>query len=587
MSDAAKPVLAEALDVCRRAFTAVILFSLGINLLMLTAPLYMLQTYDRVLTSRSIETLVLLTAMALFALLVYAILEAVRGHILAKIGTWLDRRLGGPLLTGSVAFALRANREPSVQALRDLGTFRTFLAGPAIFPLLDAPWTPIFLAILFLVHPAIGWLALGGALLLFALAVATELVGRRTLAQAGQISIKALNRAEAVVRNADAITAMGMMPNLVARWHRDNSQALDLQERASLASGALSAASKFLRIVLQIAILAVGAWYVIGGEMTPGAMIAGSILMSRALAPVEQAIGSWKTMIQARDAYGRIKALLAAQPERGAAMSLPVPTGHLAVEGVAYAHGNTPEPLLKNIGFKLEAGEALGLIGPSASGKTTLARLLVGNLKPRLGHVRLDGVDVCAWNPDEVGPFIGYLPQNVELFGGSIKDNIARMGDPDPASVIGAARAAGVHDMILRFANGYDTEIGEGGAILSGGERQRIAFARAIYGDPRFVVLDEPNASLDRIGEEALVGAIDALKAKHITVVVIAHRPSILRHVDKILVLKDGQMQMFGPRDEILHKLIGPEPAATAPAPAFVASAGVAVPVGKPQSGRG
>lgn len=558
MAAQSNSMLKEALGICRNGFVVVVVFSLFINLLMLTAPLYMLQMFDRVLSSRSTDTLVLLTVIAVVALLVYAILEAVRGQVMIRIGSWLDRRLGGPILASSVSLSLRGAKEPSVQGLRDLSTYRTFLTGPAMFPLLDSPWTPIFVAIIFLLHPMLGWLSLAGAIVLFCLAIANDLLSQKLLARAGGVSIKALNQAEALVRNADAIEAMGMMPNLTARWHSDNSDMLALQGRASTLSGRITAASKFVRLLLQVGMLATGAWLVLAGEITPGVMIAGSILMARALAPVEQAIGSWRTMVSARSAYGRIKAQLAAAPPRGESMALPPPKGQLSVEGVIYAHTGASEPMLRGITFALEPGETLGLIGPSASGKTTLARLLVGNLKPRVGHVRLDGVDVADWDPEDLGQYIGYLPQDVELFSGTVKENIARMGEASPEAVIEATQTAGVHELVLRLAAGYDTEIGEAGAVLSGGERQRIAFARAVYGNPKFVVLDEPNASLDHAGEEAMLGAISKLRDQAVTLVVIAHRPSILRHVDKVLVLNEGAIQMFGPRDEVLSKVTGP-----------------------------
>ena len=556
---ATQPGLKDALNACRVGLVAVTLFSLCINLLMLTAPLYMLQMFDRVLVSRSTDTLILLTAIAGAALLVLAALEAVRSLVLVRISTWLDRQLGGVVLTGSIVATLRQGTSPSVQGLRDLSTFRTFLTGPGIFPIMDAPWTPIFLAVIFLLHPVLGWVALAGAILLFSLAVANELATGTLLARAGGASIKALHQAEAAVRNADVIEAMGMTPNLIGHWHRNNAEILDLQARASDRSGAITATSKFVRLSLQIGILGTGAWLVILGEATPGVMIASSILMGRALAPVEQAIGSWKTTIAARDAYRRVKRLLGEMPARGLTMPLPTPKGRLSVDGLTFVHLGADEPVLKALSFALEPGESLGLIGPTAAGKTTLARLLVGSLVSRSGHVRLDGMDVARWDPEDLGRHMGYLPQDVELFDGTVRQNIARMGEGDPDAVIAAARLAGVHEMILHLQNGYETEIGSDGAALSGGQRQRIALARAVYGEPKFVVLDEPNANLDNDGEEALVQTIDTLKQRGTTSVVIAHRPTILDRVDKVLVLRAGTAQMFGPRDEVIPKILGPE----------------------------
>ena len=558
MIDTRNPLLKDTLGACRGGFAAVTVFSLCINLLMLAAPLYMLQLFDRVLTSRSTDTLIMLTIVVGGAILALAALEAVRSHTMVRMSGWLDPQLSGAILSGSVVNTLRRSGDPSVQGLRDLQTFRTFATGPAIFPLLDAPWTPIFIVVIFLLHPVLGWVALGGAAFLFSLALANEFATRNPLARSGRASIKSLHDAEAAVRNADVIEAMGMLPNLIRRWHRKNAEMLSLQTLASHRSGGITAFSKFIRLSLQIGILGTGAWLVLLGETTAGAMIAASILMSRALAPVEQAIGSWKSAIAARGAYQRVKRLLGETPIRGKAMPLPAPRGLLSVEGVAFVYPGASEPVLRGISFGLEPGEALGLIGPSAVGKTTLARLLVGNLAPRVGHVRLDEADVAEWEPEDLGPHIGYLPQDVELFSGTVRDNIARMGEGDADAVIAAAQLAGVHEIALGLPQGYETEIGVDGAVLSGGQRQRIAFARAVYGEPKFIVLDEPNASLDHAGEEALLGAIGKLKERGVTLVVIAHRPSILRFVDKILVLRNGTVDVFGPRDEVIPNVTGP-----------------------------
>ena len=557
------PLLKRTLVACRGGFVAVGLFSFAINLLLLTIPLYMLQLFDRVLTSRSEDTLMALSIAAAGAILTLAALEAVRSFVMVRLSNWLDTRLGGEILGSSVIDGLARGGPASVQGLRDLQTFRGFLTGAAIFPFLDAPWTPIFIAVIFLFHPLLGWLSIGGATLLFALALLNEVATRDLLMLSGGASIKSLREAEAAVRNADVIEAMGMMPNVARRWSRENATMLALQARASQRSGGITAASRFVRLVLQIAMLGVGAWLVIHDEITPGAMIAGSILLGRALAPVEQAIGSWKSAVAARGAYQRMKSQLDAAMPRAESMPLPAPAGRLTVEGLAYAYPGASEPVLRGIDFTLEPGEALGLIGPTAVGKTTLARLAVGNLRPVAGHVRLDKADVAQWDPVDLGPHIGYLPQDVELFGGTVRENIARMGEGEADAVIAAARLTGVHDIILGLPEAYETDIGEGGAVLSGGQRQRIALARAVFGGPRFVVLDEPNANLDHDGETALLATVVALKRQGVTMIIIAHRPSILQHVDKILVLRGGTMQMFGARDEVLAKLA--KPAAAAP----------------------
>ena len=350
-----------------------------------------------------------------------------------------------------------------------------------------------------------------------------------------------------------------MMPNIIGRWRSANGRMLEHQVLASTRAGIITAASRFVRQGLQIGILGVGAWLVLQDELTAGMMIAGSIIMSRALAPVEQAIGSWKSAVAARDAYGRVKRLLADTPVRAISMPLPTPQGNLSVEGVTFFHAGAKEPTLRNVSFALQPGEALGLIGPTAAGKSTLAELLVGIRTPRAGHVRLDGADVGTWEAEDLGPHIGYLPQDIELFSGTVRENIARMGETEAEAVISAAQLAGVHEMILELPQDYQTEIGEAGAALSGGQRQRIAFARAAYGKPRLVVLDEPNANLDAAGEEALIIAIGKLKERRVTLVVIAHRPSILRHVDKVLILREGQVQAFGPKEEVIPTAVSPQ----------------------------
>ena len=564
MSGPAREELRDALSACRGGFFAVALFSLFINLLMLVTPLYMLQLFDRVLGSRSTDTLIILTIITILALLTMAGLMVLRGRILVWIGTWVDRRIGGSVLAAGIEQAM-VGREPSVQGLRDVSTVRTFLTGTGIFPLMDAPWTPIFIVIVFLLHPLLGWISLIGASILFALALVNELATRKLLARSAGASIHSLQQAETAVNNADAILAMGMAPNLIHRWQQQNAETIALQARASNRSGAITSASKFTRLLLQISMLGAGAWLVLQGEITPGVMIAGSILMARALAPVEQAIGTWRSATSARDAFKRVKNLLASLPASSATMPLPPPAGNISTEGLAYVHPGASDPVIRGITFELKAGEALGLIGPSASGKTTLARLLVGNLVPRAGHARLDGMDVAQWASVDRGQHVGYLPQDIELFGGTVRDNIARMSEGDTDQIIKAAKLAGVHELIMRLPKGYETEIGKGGATLSGGERQRIALARALYGDPKLIILDEPNASLDSEGEAALVDALRGLSENKVTMVVIAHRPSILRYMDKVLVLRDGAMQAFGLRDEILSAVATPGDQESAP----------------------
>ena len=462
------------------------------------------------------------------------------------------------MLETSVADTLKKGGEPSIQGLRDLTTFRNFVSGPSMFPIMDAPWTPLFIAVVFMLNPLLGWMAVVGALVLLTFALWNEIATRKLLTESGGAQILSLHQAEAAVRNADAIQAMGMMRHLSRRWGAQNAEAQSLQARASARSGAITAASKFIRLGLQVGMLGVGAWLVIQNELTAGGMIAGTILLGRALSPVDQAIGSWKGFLAARGAYRRVREQLAAHPDQREALALPRPKGELRSEGVTFGHHSAGTPTLTNVSFDLPAGKVLGLIGPTAAGKTTLARLLVGNLVPRAGHVRLDGMDVAQWDAEDRGQYIGYLPQDIELFSGTIRENIARMGPGDTDAVIHAAKLAGVHELVLRLPQGYETEVGSSGAHLSGGQRQRVALARALYGNPALVVLDEPNSSLDQAGIEALLRAIGELKQMGTTLILIAHQPSIVRQVDFLLVLGDGTIKIAGPRDEIIAQVTGP-----------------------------
>ncbi|MEH6405628.1 MAG: type I secretion system permease/ATPase, partial [Sneathiella sp.] len=538
-------LLAETLSKAKQVFVIISVFGLGINLLMLTAPLFMMQVFDRVITSRNTDTLLMLMLIAIVALLTMSSLEAVRTYVLVRLSTWLEKRLGGAALTASILSTLKTAQDANIQGLRDLGTFRNFLTGPGVFPILDIPFSPIFLGIMFLLHPLLGAMALIGAAILFGIALFNEIMTRRLLGEAGRHTTTAMHQADAAARNADVIEAMGMMPNLIQKWNKSQEGALIEQGKASDRGGIIAAVSKFFRMVLQIGVSSAGAWLVIQGDMSPGSMIAGSIIMGRALAPVEQAIGTWKGFLAARSAYARLKAKLNAAPETDQAMPLPRPTGAIDIEAVSYIHPGSSEPVLRNVSFNLKPGETVGLIGPTASGKSTLAKLIIGNLTPRSGHARLDNMDMSEWPSNDRGKYVGYLPQDIELFSGTIRENIARMGEGAPDDVIAAATKAGVHEMILRMEKGYETQIGDGGASLSGGQRQRIALARAIFGNPCLLVLDEPNASLDSLGEAALMQAMTTLRAEGMTIVVIAHRPNVLKQVDKVVVLRNGMVDDF------------------------------------------
>ena len=565
---------AAILSAARRVVWLVALFSLGINILMLTAPLYMLQVYDRVLTSRSSETLLYLTLAAAIALLTLGLLEAVRSQIMIRLGSWIDRQLSGVVLGDAILSALRQSSEPSVQGLRDLSACRVFLSSHALFAFLDVPWMPIFIAVVFLLHPVLGWIAVAGALTLVIFAIANEVVTRVPLRRSADMHVRATEDAAAAARNADAVQAMGMLPAILGRWERRNNTLIALQEVASLRSGRISALAKFLRFMLQVAVLGAGAKLVLMNEITAGAMIAASILVGRALAPIDMTISSWKNAVAAWQAWRRVSARTRLAQSKEEAMPLPAPRGVLKVEKLMFGWPGATEPLLRNVDFSLAPGQFLGVIGPTAAGKTTLARLIVGNLKPTVGHVRLDGADVADWDADHLGPYLGYLPQDVELFSGTVRENIARMQDADADAVIAAARRAMVHELILSLPQGYETEVGPAGAVLSGGQRQRIALARALFGDPRLVVLDEPSANLDTDGEAAFMNAVAQLKDRGVSIVIITHRPSILRLADRVLVLRNGIVERFGPRDEVMAAFVRPRGQAGQSSAAAVPPAG-------------
>lgn len=552
--------LQKALRVCRDSFLFAGLFSLFINLLMLAPAIYMLQVYDRVLVSQSESTLLLLTLILAFAFLTLAGLELVRSRILVRVGARLDMLLNQRLFHAVFDQTLRGIGGSSAQPLTDLGTLRQFLTGNGLFAFFDAPWMPVFIAVLFIMHPYFGWLTLGGAVILVILAVANELATKKPLGMANNLSVSAGNFVSSNLRNAEALEAMGMIAPIQQRWMERHRSVLSLQALASDRAGVLTAASKMARLLLQSLVLGLGAYLAIEQVTTPGTMIAAMILAGRALAPIDLLIGSWRGFVSARTSYRRLQELLRAVPERARFMALPAPRGDVQLENVfATAPGGTV-PVLKGITLHAAAGESVGIIGPSAAGKSTLARVILGVWPLAAGKVRLDGADISQWNREDLGPYVGYLPQDIELFDGTVSENIARFAGVDPEQVVEAARRAGVHEMILRLPKGYDTPIGEGGAVLSGGQRQRVGLARALYGRPVLVVLDEPNSNLDEQGEAALVRALSQLKQEGATVFIITHRPSVLSGVDKILVLRDGAVQLFGQRDQVLAQFARPAP---------------------------
>lgn len=530
---------------CRRALLGAGFFSLFVNLLQLVIPLYMMQVFDRVLSSGSMPTLVYLSLIAVFSLLTMAALDMVRTRIANRAASWFESTLATPVFTTGLNRALD-RRQAATDATRDLGTVRGFLSSPGLFSLMDAPWVPPYLLVVFLLHPVLGGVATAGAVLLVVLALLNETLTRKPMREAAGVQREASTRANAVLRHPEAIDAMGMTPAVASRWASLHGRSLDIQGRAADRSAIVSASSKFVRMGVQLAILGVGAALVVHQELTAGAMIAGSIIMGRALAPVEQAIGGWKTLIMAQQALERLRDLFADAPQRGEGMTLPAPRGDLAVENVTLTFPPAKRPVLKGVSFALDAGTALAVTGPSAAGKSALARLIVGTWKPSNGIVRLDNADVYTWDRAQFGRHVGYLPQDIELYGGTVRDNIARMNPmADPLDVVEAAKIADCHEMILRLPEGYDTQVGESGVVLSGGQRQRIALARAVYGNPRLVVLDEPDSNLDRAGEESLLRAIQNMKERGATVIVIAHRSGVLKVVDKVLLLRDGEVEMF------------------------------------------
>jgi len=496
-----------------------------------------------------------------------------------RVSSWLDRKLGGPVLTASIVGALRQGGERTAQNLRDLSTFRTFLAGPTLFPVLDAPWAPVFLGVIFLLSPLLGILATAGAVTLFSLGLLNERVTRQPLRAASKAQMMTQYQADASVRNADVIEAMGMMPNLIRRWERRSAEASRLQALAGDRGAIITATSKFVRIAIQSLVLGCGAWLVIQHEATGGIMIGASIILGRALAPVEQMIAGWRNLVAARSAFQRVKTALDTLAPRNTRTLLPAPQGRITLENVLFQPPGAKEPVIKGVSLELEPGQAMAVIGPSAAGKTTLVRLIVGNWVPQRGNVRLDGADLQSWDADALGPYVGYLPQDVELFAGTVRDNIARMGEGPDAMVIEAAQRAQAHEMILDLPNGYDTEIGDGGAFLSGGQRQRIGLARALYGNPKLIILDEPNASLDSAAENRLMQTLFQLKEQKTTIILITHRLSLVAVADRVLLMKGGTVEAFGPRDEVMARLtraVGAAPGKVAmmPRPAQPQSAG-------------
>ncbi len=546
-----------AIRASARAFIATGVFSLVINVLMLAGPLFMLQVYDRVLTSGSIATLVALAVMTAGLYAIIGILELVRSRVIVRIGVEVDNRIGDRIFQASLKHSL-ASHGSSLQALRELDSLRQFIAGPGPLTFFDAPWTPVYILVIFLTHWTLGLTATIGAVLLLILAWSSETSSRAPLKAAGNAAGRSLELAETGQRNAEAITAMGMLAAYRRRWQQANGEALAWQTIAADRLATISSISKTMRLLLQSLMLAVGAVLALKGEISSGAIVAGTIIFGRAIAPVEQAISHWRTFVKAQESYRRLDELLRREPEAPRKTALPTPKGHVEVSNLRVAAPGTRRLILSNINFEVLPGQMLAVIGPSASGKSTLARTLVGLWPPVGGTIKLDGASLEQWSQDDLGQHLGYLPQDVELFAGTVKENISRFrADAIDAEVIAAAQMAHAHDMILALPQGYDTELGNYGAYLSAGQRQRIGLARALYGSPALVVLDEPNSNLDRRGDEALAAAVDGMRGRGQAVVLVSHRVQAIGQADTLLYLDRGVQRAFGPRAEVMTMFHG------------------------------
>ncbi len=551
-----KSDLEEALKLCKGAFLSAAGFSLLINFLMITPSIYMLQVYDRVVATGNKSTLLMLTLIVIVLFITMAALEWVRSQILVRVSSRLEMLLNQRLFQVAFKQSLYSGgQRATTQPLDDLTGLRQFLTGSGLFAFFDVPWMPVYLALLFIFHPWYGWFSVFTAILLCIVAAATEKATTKILSEANNIAMATRGALGRNLRNAEVIESMGMLGKIRQRWMIGAVKVLDLQAVASSRAGLLTALSKVIRLSSQSLILGLGAYLVIEREVSPGLMIAGSILMGRAMAPIDLIIGTWKGFITARDQYQRLNSILRQIPADKEHMLLPDPQGRIQLENAVVVPPGSRLPVIKGINLVIEKGDIVGVIGPSGAGKSTLARAILGIWPTANGAIRLDGAEVFNWDREHLGSFIGYLPQDIELFEGTISENIARFGDIDPEQVVTAAKMADVHELILRFLEGYDTVIDASGGNLSGGQRQRIGLARALYGNPVLVVLDEPNSNLDEQGEAALEKALLQLKQKQSTVLIITHRNSVLSKVDKLLILKDGALAVYGPREQIVAHL--------------------------------
>lgn len=536
-----------------------LIFSFLVNFLLLITAIYMLQVYDRVLSSGSLDTLLWLTVVALFAIAVYAFLEQARRLILGRIGDWLDSELTGSVVRHTMEAHLGGAKNDA--GPRDVRDIRAFVSGDGVLAFLDAPWTLVFIAFIWLLHPALGVVATVGALVLFACGLLNDRLTRKPRQEADAVLNRSFSSAIRYIDSGETIRPLGMAVNLINRWQARQKEAREAKQRYTEKTTSILSLSRGIRLSLQILILGIGAFFVLDGQLTAGAMIAASIVLARALAPIERSIGAWHRFIAARGAHDRLKKLFDATGDLNQTLELPRPMGKVSVENVSYFAPQSDMAILRDVTFALEAGQTCAIVGPSGSGKSSLCRLLLGAWRPYAGHVRLDGADVYSWDSEQLGHHIGYLPQQVELFPGTVAENIARFGTVDSEKVVAAAELAGVHELILGLPNGYECDVGVHGSRISLGQRQRIGLARALFDDPSFIVLDEPNSNLDNDGDQALMRALAHLKSNQRTVIIVTHRPAALQTADKVLLMREGRVANFGDRDVILRPVLG----ATAP----------------------
>jgi PrtD family type I secretion system ABC transporter len=559
LSNQPNNVLTRALGEAKHPFAVAAGFSFVSNILYLAMPLYTYQVYGRILISQNIPSLVVLTAITLLAFAILSVVDDFRARILINYGVMLDQRVSGKVFSALFDASVRGDSSARAQALRDLDNFRQTLTGVAAAAFFDVPWIPVFVIVLFMIDTSVGMLTLVGGAVLVGLALLQERLIRPALKEANDGQLKSYAFTDAALRNGEVVRAMGMLPTLGGSWAAHRRVAIERGAAAAELSNTFTDIIKAVRMGIQVLVIAIGAYLILKAKIHQGMLFANMILTARALAPIEKIVASWDPLNKMVDSHARLMMLLQKAESPTPATSLPRPAGRLLLEGVNFAHPGATKMLLGNINFLVEPGEVLGVIGPSGAGKSTLARLLVGIWKPINGVVRLDGADVFTWDRADFGRHVGYLPQDTELFAGTIRDNIARFRtDVTDEEVVTAAKLAGVHELILKLPKGYETDVGEGGMTLSAGQRQRVGLARTMLGNPAFIVLDEPNANLDAEGEDALLHALDAMKSNGASVVIISHKPSIFRAADKMLVLREGRVEMFGPRDQVMARLMKP-----------------------------